>query len=80
MVFVLVFGILIALYCCTNSKKTPSDSSHDRFDYSYADDQSLTQKEEEIEEEHETTFDDINDYQPPEITPVVKNDDSTSEN
>ena len=79
--FIGIFGILIALYCCTSGKKPPSESSHDQFEYSYAsDDQSLTCKDLEVEEENETEFNNNSEYRPPEITVIVKNDDSTSDN
>lgn len=84
LVFVCAFGILITLYCCTSGKKPPTDdeSSNDKLDHSYAEDPSLNYKNADIEEEeeHETTFNDNNEYQPPEVTPLLTQDDSTSDN
>lgn len=79
--FVAIFGILIVLYCCTKSKKPPIDLSNKQFDYSYADDESPNHNnnntaETDHEEEHETAFDSSTEYQPPLVTPLVKNDDN----
>lgn len=78
--FVCVFGILVALYCSSGTKKPPSDSSHDQFDYAYAndDDESFFPKNSDGVEEHETSFNDGIEYQPPEITPIARNDDRDS--
>ena len=79
--FIGIFGISIALYCYTSGKKPPSESSRDQFEYSYANgDQSLDFKDLEVEEEDEIDFNNNNEYHPPEITMIVKNDDSTSDN
>ena len=83
LLFVCAFGILIVLYCCTSGKKPPIDykSSNDKLDHSYAEDPSLNYKNAEIEEEEqETAFNDNNEYRPPEVTPLVTRDDSTSDN
>ena len=74
LIFICIFGLLIALYCFTNGKKPPNDSSHDRFDYSYANDRLLDSfKESEIEEEHETSFNENVEYRPPVITQLAEN-------
>lgn len=83
LVFVCAFAVLITLYCCTSGKKLPHDDepSKDQLDPSYAEDPSLNYKNADIEEEHETTFNDANEYQPPpEVTPLVTREDSTSDN
>ena len=78
LIFICILGILIALYCgSTGVKKPHNGSSHDQFDYSYANDRLLESfKESNSEEEHETSFNENVEYRPPVITQLAENNNS----